>query len=131
MNAFISRFIRSKQSVVHKIMKSKGAFMSFYMSIVNIRELGKSKPAVSKKLQEFAVFFFDSKSIMKIFMIDRILTTLNKTSRILQSSNFRIVELMPVIDSCCNSLEQMNSTEMINESKEFVNSVRSRRKSDR
>lgn len=115
----------SKHKVLHKILKSKSSLMALLLSIDDMRRNHKLPTKQKEKMENLFKFFSESKNVLKMFVIDRILARLNITSTTMQAADFSFFELVQVIESCTSTFQDwLNSSQIVNEGKIFVNSIR-------
>lgn len=96
----------SKQKVIKSMVKSPSCMCMVYIMIVNSLKVAPKK-LKNEKLIPLSQFWFKSYNILMVFAMDKILTTLRVSSDNLQRSTISIGEIIPIIQSCYQSLNEL------------------------
>lgn len=121
----------SMQKVIHNIVKSPSCFVAVYIGIVN--SLSDKKLPRSKKemLQRSTAFWYESKNLLKLYVLNEILSKLLQVLKSLEKSTLTIVDMKKIVDCCYQKLKVTNISLTVSEGQTFIASVHDRIRSDK
>lgn len=120
------------QKAINRIFRNVSHFLSMFISLYNSCHCKGLKPQnedVRKKLADLFEFWTNYNNIIIGFVVDKILTRLQKSTTYFQVSGLQLAEVIPEINSCYRYLHSLlknnkrNLASLVQDARKFIRSV--------